>query len=258
MGRRIFEAFFQGTMDATGPPGHPVRRRRLPRALCRAGPVPHRVPGSGSPAQPGGRHFLKPLAGSARSSSSPPTSATRMVRAASAAATRWSTCRRAEGRFPGHPCRRARIRRRGRRGRGASALVHVSAIGADPASESRYYRTRAKARRRCAPPSRPRRSFAPRCCSGARTISSTASPALARLAPVLPVVSGRDEVPARLRRRRRPRDRRRGARPANSWRPHLRARRAAGADDARADGLGLRDDRARGRPLVDMPDPIAG
>ena len=69
---------------------------------------------------------------------------------------------------------RATSPRRPRRRRGA--LVHVSAIGADPEANPLMAAARARARRRSAPLSRARRSSGPRSCSGRRTISSTASP----------------------------------------------------------------------------------
>ena len=97
----------------------------------------------------------------------------------------------------GAGARRARCRRRGR-----ARLVHVSAIGADPASPSRYARPRARASRRCARRSRRRRSCGPRWCSGRRTSSSTASPRWRRCCPFMPVICGRHPVSAGLCRRR--------------------------------------------------------
>ena len=72
---------------------------------------------------------------------------------------------------------------------GVERLVHVSAIGADPDSDSLYGRSKAAGRGGGAGglPER-RSSCGPRSCSASRTSSSTASREWRGLSPVLPVV----------------------------------------------------------------------
>ena len=97
---------------------------------------------------------------------------------------------------------------------GVPALVHVSAIGADPGQRERLWphqgRRRGGGARRL-PGARP--SSAPRSCSGREDDFINRFARMARLLPVLPVIRGRLAVPAGPRRRSRQGDRRRRARP---------------------------------------------
>ena len=121
-----------------------------------------------------------------------PTSATPTAsRARSQGATRWSiwsACSRAISRrvhVDG-----ARNVAEAARAAGASALVQVSAIGADPEVAIRLWPHQGRRRGGGARGlSRARPSSARRSCSGPRTSSSTASPRMARLLPVVPVIA---------------------------------------------------------------------
>ena len=208
-------------------------------------------PGPGRRAQPAQRPL--PAAARRRSASwasSAPTSPTpASVRSAVEGATAVDQpVRRAQGRIPGGPRRRRAQRRRGRARRRRQ--------GAGPCLGDRRRRRvrrrlwrgpRAKARRRSARRSRARRSSARRSCSGPRTISPTASPALSRL-PVLPVIAAkrrfqpvyvRDLAQAIADGR---------ARPRHPRRQDLRDRRPAGDDDARAVAAAGRAAGQRARP----------
>ncbi len=109
-----------------------------------------------------------------------------------------------------------------RRG-GVEALVHVSAIGADPGiAFALMAAPRPRARRRCARRSRPRRSCAPRSCSGARTQFVN------RFAGMIAECAGRAgaarpgrEVPAGLCRRCRAGGGAAAGRSRRAWRPRL-------------------------------------
>ena len=110
------------------------------------------------------------------------------------------------------------------------ALVHVSAIGADPESESAYGRTKGEgeAAVRAAFPAAT--ILRPSIVFGREDDFINRFARMARLLPVLPVIRGRLAVPAGLRRRSRQGGRAGRARSRAPCRQDLRARRAAGAD----------------------------
>ena len=74
---------------------------------------------------------------------------------------------------------------------GVARLVHISAIGADPTRRQPLRRNQGHRRGNAARGvRRRRRSCGPRSCSARRTRCSTASPAMARLLPIMPVICG--------------------------------------------------------------------
>ena len=124
---------------------------------------------------------------------------------------------------------------------GAAALVHVSAIGADPDSASAYGRTKGEGEHavRAAFPN----ATIIRPIAGVRPRGPAHQPLRRawRACRSLPVIAPSDPLPAGLCPRPRAGDRRGGARSASAWRQDLRDRRAAGDDHARA----ARRDRSR-------------
>src|SRR4051812_33542558 len=193
MGRRIFKAFFQGsTMDArdrvvTLFGGGGFLGRYTAQALFRTGARVRIVQ-----RDPRGAHFLHPLAavGQVQFLAAD-------VRDAEAvrAVVRGSDCvvnlvGILKGDFEGIHVEGARNVAEAAAAAGAGALVHVSAIGADAASESRYGRSKGEGEAAVRAAFSGATLLRPSVLFGREDNFVNRFAGMARLAPVLPVISG--------------------------------------------------------------------
>ena len=139
-----------------GPAGDFVRRRRLHRPLCRADVVQGRRPGPGRRARSARAYFLKPLGGLGqiqfvRADITDSESVARAVEGADAVVNLVGMLK---GKFQSVHVDGARNVAEAAAAAGVTALVHVSAIGADPEAQSPMAQQGRRRGKRSAPPFR--------------------------------------------------------------------------------------------------------